>query len=147
MFDLKIRPALEQDCRDIARLFLIGSEGLAVEDVEPILRPFAILKDVGSLYLSALVVDPEYRDLGIGSWLLETASQRAVLHAAPRLSVVVLQRNQVAMGFYWRAGFMEINRTPLCPHPALPDWTGDAVLLTKPMDEPSKMSESKSQEK
>ena len=122
-FDLVIRPALEQECRDIARLFVDGSEGLAeliwskecrpgetiidvgarrcagtgvtfsyencvlaetagwaiallhaypmatsrapaVEEIEPVLRPFARLKDVGSFYLSALVVEPGYRGLG-----------------------------------------------------------------------------------
>lgn len=193
MLDLIIRSAREQDCRDIARLFLIGSEGLAdfiwgqacqsgeavidvgarrcarknvpfsfencmlvetegraiallhiyemepsagpaVEEIEPVLRPFATLKDVGSLYLSALVVEAEYRGLGIGSRLLETANQHAAVHALPRLSVVVVQRNQAAMRFYRRAGFIEIDRAPLWPHPALRDWTGDAVLLMKSLN-------------
>ena len=189
LVDLIIRPACEHDCRDIAHLFVVGSEGLAelvwskecrpeetiinvgtrrcartgvpfsyencvlaetegraiallhaypiatssapaVEEIEPVLRPFARLKDVGSFYLSALVVEPGYRGLGIGSRLLDEAHQRALRHVSPRLSVIVLERNEAAMRLYRRAGFVEIDRAPLVPHPALPGWTGDAILLT-----------------
>ena len=49
----------------------------------------------------------------------------------PRLSVIVLERNETAMRLYRRAGFVEIDRAPLIPHPALPGWKGDAILLTK----------------
>lgn len=189
MPDFIIRAALEQDCRDIARLFLIGSEGLAeliwgracgpgetatdvgarrcarkgvpfsyencvlaetqgkvvgllhaypemsigpaLAKIEPVLRPFAALRDVGSFYLSALVVEPEYRRAGMGSQLLDIARQRASLHTLSRLSVVVLEQNQAAMRLYRRAGFVEADRAPLFPHPALPNWTGSAILLTR----------------
>lgn len=190
IFDFVFRPALERDCRNIASLFVDGSEGLAelvwgkecrpgetildvgarrcartgvpfsyencavvetegrviallqaypmptsngsaAEDIEPPFRPFARLSDGGSFYLSALVVAAGYRGSGIGSRLLDEAHQRSLDHGSPRLSVVVLQQNEAAMRFYRRAGFVEVDRTPLIPHPALPGWTGDAVLLTK----------------
>jgi ribosomal protein S18 acetylase RimI-like enzyme len=190
MVNLIIRPAYEQDCRDIARLFMVGSQGLAefvwrkkcrpeetvidvgarrcartgvpfsyencavvetegkvvgllhaypmepssaaaMEKIEPVLRPFVRLKDVGSFYLSAVVVDSTFRGLGIGSRLLHEAHQRALRHGSPRLSVVVLERNEAAMSLYRRAGFVEIDRTPLVPHPDLSDWTKGAILLTK----------------
>jgi ribosomal protein S18 acetylase RimI-like enzyme len=108
-----------------------SSSGPTVEAIEPVLRPFARLKDVGSFYLSALVVQPGYRRLGIGWRLLDEAHQRALRHGSPRLSVVVLEQNEAAMRLYRRAGFVEIDRTPLVAHPALPDWTEDAILLTK----------------
>lgn len=194
-FDLSIRPALERDCRDIARLFLIGSEGLAEliwtrergagesvidvgarrcarrnvsfsyescvlaeaegrtvgllhayrmeatprsadEKVEPVLRPFAALRHVGGLYLSALVVEPEYRGRGIATRLLGWARRRALDLALPRLSIVVLDQNEAAMRLYRRVGFTETDRAPLSPHPALPGWAGDALLLTKSIDRP-----------
>jgi hypothetical protein len=111
---------------------LTGSEGLAEFIVGRAYKSRETIIDVGAHRCYILV---------------ETATQRGLLHASPRLSVVVLQRNQAAMRFYRRVGFIKINRAPLCLHPALPVWTGEAVLLTKSMDKRSKMSESKSQEK
>ena len=122
-----IRPAVREDCRAIAALFAMGSEGLAeylwsaiaepgenpidagarrclrtgvafsfencfiadragiaigllhlfamdeapsgpAEPIEPALRPFLALRDVGSLYISALIVDPRYRGCGSVSY-------------------------------------------------------------------------------
>lgn len=143
MFDLIIRSALAQDCRNIARLFLIGSEGLAEFIVGRAYKSRETIIDVGAHRCVRKKVPLSFENC----ILVETATQRGLLHASPRLSVVVLQRNQAAMRFYRRVGFIKINRAPLCPHPALPVWTGDAVLLTKSMDKRSKMSESKSQEK
>lgn len=55
----------------------------AEEEIEPVLRPLVALKDVGSLYLSALVVEPGYRGSGIGTPLLHSARQHALVHALP----------------------------------------------------------------
>ncbi len=185
-----IRPAVREDCRAIAALFAMGSEGLAeylwsaiaepgenpidagarrclrtgvtfsfencliadragtaigllhlfamdeaasgpAEPIDPALRPFLDLRDVGSLYISALIVDPRYRGCGLGSRLLDRAEQQARVLRLPRLSLVVLQHNERAMRFYRRAGFREVDRRALAPHPAVPHWTGDAVLLAK----------------
>jgi ribosomal protein S18 acetylase RimI-like enzyme len=110
-----------------------ASSAAAMEEIEPVLRPFARLKDAERFYLSALVVQPGYRRLRIGWQLLDEAHQRALRRGSPRISVVVLERNEAAIRLHRRAGFVEIDRTPLVPHPALPDWTGDAILLTKQM--------------
>lgn len=125
---------VETEGRAIALLHaypMSTSSAPAVEDIEPPFRSFARLSDIGSYYLSALVVAAGYRGSGIGSRLLNEAHRRALDHGLPRLSVVVLQRNEAAMRFYRQAGFAEVDRTPLIPHPALPGWAGDAILLTK----------------
>lgn len=185
-----IRPAVREDCRAIATLFAMGSEGLAeylwsaiaepgenpidagarrclrtgvafsfencfiadragtaigllhllsmdeaangaAEPTGPALRPFLDLRDMGSLYISALIVEPGYRGCGLGTRLLDTAEQQARLLRLPRLSLVVLQHNERAMRFYRRAGFREVDRRALASHPAVPHWTGDAILLVK----------------
>jgi GNAT superfamily N-acetyltransferase len=114
---------VETEGRAIALLhaYPIGmSSGPAAEEIEPVLRPFAQLKDVSSFYVSALVVEPGYRGLGIGSRLLDTARQRALLHGSPRLSVVVLERNEAHAPLPAR-GIRNAN-APLCgiaPGPTL----------------------------
>lgn len=133
-FSYKNCAVVEAAGRAIALLHaypMATSSAPAVEEIEPVLRPFARLKDVGSFYLSALVVEPGYRGLSIGSLLMDEAHQRALRHGLPRLSVVALERNEAARRLYRRAGFVEIDRATLVPHPALPGWTGDAILLTK----------------
>jgi ribosomal protein S18 acetylase RimI-like enzyme len=42
---------------------------------DPVLRPFVELRDFGSLFVSGVAVDPQHRDLGIGTWLLTTAER------------------------------------------------------------------------
>ena len=103
------------------------------EPIDPALRPFFELRDVGSLYISALIVDARHRGCGLGARLLDTAEQQARALRLPRLSLVVLRHNERAMRFYRRAGFREVDRRALATHPAVPHWTGDAVLLAKPV--------------
>jgi ribosomal protein S18 acetylase RimI-like enzyme len=189
---MTIRPAVREDCRAIAGLFAMSSEGLAehiwsaiaepgetpidagarrclrrgvpfsfencfiadhtgiaigllhlfaaekaasspMEPVDPALQPFFELRDVRSLYISALIVDPQHRGYGLGTRLLDTAEQQACVLRLPRLSLIVLEHNERAMRFYRRAGFREVDRRALATHPAVPHWTGDAILLAKPV--------------
>jgi GNAT superfamily N-acetyltransferase len=100
---------------------------------DPVLVPFFELRDVGSLYVSALVVAPDHRGGGVGGQLLHTAERIARSRHLPRLSLIVLEHNATAMRFYHRRGFREAGRRPLVARPAVPHWRGDAVLLIRPL--------------
>lgn len=189
MADIEIRPAGAADCPDIARLFLVSSDGLAAyiwgrmdmpglslaeigarryaregvafsyqncvvaahgsrvvgmlhaypmerpdppaPETDPVLRPYSELEDYGSLYISGIALDPEFRGHGIGTRLLEAAAARARALGLPRLSLICFERNARAMALYRRAGFVAIDRRPLIPHPTLKYADGDAVLMAR----------------
>jgi ribosomal protein S18 acetylase RimI-like enzyme len=99
---------------------------------DPVLRPFVELRAYGSLFVSGVAVDPQHRDLGIGTWLLTTTEQQAASYGLTRLSLICLEQNKRAMRLYSRLGFREIDRRPLVAHPVWRSCQGDAVLLTKP---------------
>jgi ribosomal protein S18 acetylase RimI-like enzyme len=187
--DLDIRWARRHEAGEIARLFLISSDGLAAyiwsrmdmpglsleeigaaryarEDTafsyekclvaerggrivgmvhsfpmeadpdarseeDPVLRPYAELEDVGSLYVSGLAVHPEHRGAGIGAELMECAHERARAKGLPRVSLICFERNARAMRFYDRLGYREKDRRPIVPHPTLHYADGDAILLVR----------------
>lgn len=106
--------------------------GDGVEE-DPVLRPYAELEDAGSLYISGIAVHPAFRDMGIGTRLLEAAHDRARQLALPRISLICFERNEAAMRLYRRHGYVERDRRPLVPHPTLHYTDGDAVLLEKPV--------------
>jgi ribosomal protein S18 acetylase RimI-like enzyme len=192
--DYQIRPATAQDAGDIARLFLISSDGLAayiwdrdrapgvelmdhgaaryarqamafsyenctivtsanrviamllafeipvaqgVEE-DPVLRPYSELEDPGSLYISGVAVDAEWRGKGIGSALLNIAENVASQQGIERLSLICLEANQAALRLYRRRGYTEINRRPIVPHPCLHYSEGDALLMRLSLSDPAR---------
>jgi len=102
------------------------------DDVDPVLRPYAELEAPGSLYVSSLGVDPDARNRGIGSALLERAIGQARRLAVDRVSLIVFEQNVGARRLYTRFGFEERDRRPIVPHPLI-HATGDALLMVRPV--------------
>lgn len=110
---------------------LEGSDGPS-SPVDPVLGPYAELEAPGSLYIAGLALLPEYRGRGIGTRLLAEARQRARMLGVRELSLLVFAGNQGAVRLYQRAGFQEIDRRAVVPHPLIRH-RGDVVLMTAPV--------------
>jgi ribosomal protein S18 acetylase RimI-like enzyme len=110
-----------------------GSDGHG--ETDPVLAPYAALEDYGSLYISALATFYEYRNLGIGTRLLEQARRRARALGLERLSLICFEKNEKALRLYRRLGFGELDRRAIVPHPFLRYREGDAILLARSSDE------------
>lgn len=180
-----VRSATAKDAADIARLFLVSSDGLAayiwerdrapevdlmahgaaryarqgtafsyenctvaasddrviamlhafempepdgVEE-DPVLRPYAELEDPGSLYISGIAADADWRGQGIGNALLDVAEDIALKRDCDRLSLICFEANQDALRLYRRRGYVEVDRRPIVPHPCLHYKEGDALLM------------------
>jgi len=98
---------------------------------DPVLKPYSELERDNSLYISGLALHPEFRNLGIGSQLLDAISKRAGWDGLRELSLICFDNNTKAMRFYARHGFEAVAQRPLVPHPMLRYQAGNAVLLTK----------------
>ena len=101
---------------------------------DPVLAPYAELEDYGSLYISALAVFHEYRNLGLGTRLLDEARRRARGLGLARTSLICFEKNARALRLYKRLGYYELGRRPIVPHPFLHYREGDAILLACPSD-------------
>ncbi len=99
-------------------------------DMDPVLRPYAILEQPGSYYICGVAIYPRYRNRGVGSRFLEIAQRDALTHSLAQLSLIVFEQNIDAKRLYDRNGFYEIARQPVVPHPLI-HHTGDALLMVK----------------
>ena len=101
---------------------------------DPVLAPYAELEDYGSLYISALAIFHEYRNLGIGTRLLDEARRRARALGLARTSLICFEKNAKALRLYQRLGYRELRRRAIVPHPFLHYREGSAILLACPSD-------------
>jgi ribosomal protein S18 acetylase RimI-like enzyme len=98
------------------------------DDLDPVLRPAAELEIPGSLYISGLALQPDFRNRGVGTRLLGQAYERARGMGLGQVSLLVFEANEGAVRLYRRHGFREVDRRTLVPHPLI-HCTGDVLLF------------------
>jgi ribosomal protein S18 acetylase RimI-like enzyme len=99
-----------------------------------LIRPLVELESCapGSWYVNALAAFPEYRNRGLGTFLLAEADRITRASGAKSVSLIVAEENAGAMRLYQRTGYREAARRRLVPFPGL-GHGGDWVLMTKAM--------------
>ncbi len=100
------------------------------EERDPVLAPYSKLEEDASYYICGMALFPAYRGRGIGTRLLELAEAHAREKGFDKLSLLVFEHNAGARRLYQRAGYEEVDRAPLYPHP-LVHHTGDVLLMVK----------------
>jgi ribosomal protein S18 acetylase RimI-like enzyme len=93
-----------------------------------VLAPYG-LEALGSWYICALALFPEFRGQGIGTQFLAIANQQAAARGFSELSLLCFEQNTRAFKLYQRHGFSVIDRTEVVPHPLI-HHTGDILLMT-----------------
>lgn len=99
------------------------------EEDDEVLRPYAILEQDNSLYISGVAILPEFRGRGYGQQLMQLAEQRASEQALNTLSLIVFEDNP-ARQLYESLGYREVMREAVVEHPLI-QHTGFAVLMVK----------------
>lgn len=102
-------------------------------DLPAPIAPFVALeaKSVGTWYINALAVQPNFRGNNIGTRLLTKAQNIGLQNGFPRISIQVFEQNTGAMRLYRGQAYEEIARQAVRSHPCQPYYTGDVVLLQK----------------
>jgi len=100
------------------------------KESDPVLAPYSKLEGDDSYYICGMALFPEHRGGGIGTRLLELAEQHARDKGFSKLSLVVFEQNSGAKQLYDRAGYREVSREAVFPHPLI-HCTGDAILMVK----------------
>ncbi len=98
---------------------------------DPVLRPYAELEALGSLYISGVALYPEYRGLGIGTRLMNAALLTAKERGIEKLSLIAFEQNQGSWQLYLRLGYDVVDQRAVVPHPLI-RYTGNALLMTRP---------------
>ncbi len=104
-------------------------------DLPAPIAPFVALEKhaVGTWYINALAVFAGYRGLGLGNGLLIEAETTARQNGHEAMSIQVYAQNHGAVRLYTRVGYELAAREPVREHPCQPYYTGDILLLTKPL--------------
>ena len=118
---------------------LIGYEiGEAPEPITPDMPPIVVpLQELENLapdtwYVNVLAVLPEYRNLGLGTRLLDLAHETGRTCGRRGMSIIVADANTGARRLYERCGYSERARRPMVKE----DWAGEGrewVLLMRPL--------------
>ena len=104
-------------------------------DLPPPIAPFVALEklSVGSWFINALAVFAAGRGQGTGTRLLAAAEDLARVNGFEEMSIQVYGQNTGAVRLYERLGYRGAASEPVRLHPSPPYYTGDVLLLKKPL--------------
>lgn len=100
------------------------------DDFDPVLRPYAELERVPSLYIAGIAVYPDYRGQGIGEALMTSFSGHDLGEGLSEHSLIAFEENAGAVRLYERLGYAIVDRRPIVPHHFI-QYAGDALLMVR----------------
>lgn len=83
-----------------------------------------------SYYLSAIFVNPRFRNQGIGSHLIDLTKEKARQQGYRQLSLLVLADNETALRVYRRNGFHTVKPVVIEEQPLIPHRKGALLLVS-----------------
>ena len=98
------------------------------EDFDPVLRPYAELEHVPSLYIAGIAVYPEFRGQRIGEGLMMGVAMYHRDADIEDYSLIAFEENQGSVRLYERLGYEIVERRLIVPHEFI-QYTGDALLM------------------
>ena len=106
------------------------------DDLPAPIAPFVELEklSVGTWYVNALAVFAGQRGKGTGAHLMLAAEELAKANGSEAMSIQVYAQNTGAVRLYKRLGYKRLASAPARLHPCQPYYTGDVLLLTKPLN-------------
>lgn len=107
------------------------SEPAQVAAEDPVLRPYAELEAVPSLYISGIALQPAFRNRGIGTRMMRAMHERARREGLPRVSLIAFAENTASVRLYQRLGYAVVDRRAVVPHPLI-RYSGEAWLMVAP---------------
>jgi GNAT superfamily N-acetyltransferase len=109
------------------------------DDLPAPIAPFVALEklSVNTWVINALAVLAEGQNQGFGSLLLASAEHKARANGFNTISIQVYAQNSGAMRLYERFGYSRVASNPVRLHPSPPYYTGDVLLLMKPLEGPA----------
>ena len=112
----------------------IGSTPESVGDLPPMFVPLQELENLAldTWYVNVLAVLPEYRNLGLGTKLLDLAHETGRSLRKRGMSIIVADSNEGARRLYERCGYRERSRRRMVKE----QWKAEGeewVLLVRPL--------------
>jgi ribosomal protein S18 acetylase RimI-like enzyme len=109
-------------------------EGL--DDLPEFIRPLIELEQRawGTFYINMLATFPEYRNMSIGTALMQQADDLARSCGCDTTSIQVFDENEGALRLYLKLGHQILDSRKAVPHSCHP-YTGEVLLLSRPIQQ------------
>jgi ribosomal protein S18 acetylase RimI-like enzyme len=112
------------------------SEAENLDELPDFIRPMVELEQCvpSSFYINMLATFPEYRNMSIGTGLMNMVDKLATKAKCTLSSIEVFDENTGALRLYHRLGYTIIDKRPVVPHGCHP-YKGYILLLTRQVDQ------------
>lgn len=106
-----------------------------LDEYPAFIRPMIELEQCvpSSFYINMLATFPDYRNMSIGTKLMNRVDRLAGDAGCTISSIAVFDQNEGALRLYRRLGYKIIENRPVVPHGSHP-YDGNLLLLTRPVD-------------
>lgn len=98
-----------------------------------VFAPYMYLEEPDSWYICGVALYPEHRGKGLGTRLMNVASNQASQNGYKTLSLVAFAQNKGSVRLYKRLGFKVVDYAPVIPH-SLIHYKGEALLMVSRLD-------------
>ena len=99
-----------------------------------VFAPYMYLEEPDSWYVCGVALYPEHRGQGLGTRLMQLASDQASQNGFQKVSLVAFAQNKGSVRLYERLGYEIVDRAPIIPHPLI-DYEGEALLMVSQLAE------------
>jgi ribosomal protein S18 acetylase RimI-like enzyme len=100
------------------------------------IRPLIELEQLvpATFYINMLATFPKYRNMSIGTTLMQRVDAQALEKGCSTTSIQVFDKNEGALRLYLRLGYQIIDSRKVIPHSCHPYKGGEVLLLTRPVN-------------
>lgn len=98
-----------------------------------VFAPYMYLEEPDSWYICGVALYPEHRGKGLGTRLMNLASDQARQNGYKTLSLVAFAQNEGSVRLYKRLGFKVVDHAPVIPH-SLIHYNGKALLMVSRLE-------------
>jgi ribosomal protein S18 acetylase RimI-like enzyme len=115
--------------------YRLKDEAEDLDELPDFIRPLIELEQCvpGTFYINMLATYPKYRNMAIGTTLIQQADSLAQEQGCDTTSIQVFDENEGALRLYIRLGYQIADSRKVIPHHCHPYTGGEVLLLTRPV--------------
>jgi ribosomal protein S18 acetylase RimI-like enzyme len=112
--------------------YRLKQEDEDLDELPEFIRPLIELEQCvpGTFYINMLASFPEYRNMSVGTTLMQQVDELANENSCDTTSIQVFDENEGALRLYLRLGYEILDSRKTIPHSCHP-YSGEVLLLTR----------------
>ena len=126
---------IEEKIAGMMLAYKLEDEEEDLDALPEFIRPLIELEQLvpATFYINMLATFPKYRNMSIGTTLMQRVDAQALKKGCSTTSIQVFDENEGALRLYLRLGYQIIDSRKVIPHSCHPYKGGEVLLLTRPV--------------